>query len=285
MNRRTFLQNSLAAAAGGLAVSSLPNEASANNLPSAAFEQGDVGVQLYTLRSIVGDDFPAVLKEVADAGYKYAEFAGYYDHPTKELRKIIDDLGLKAASGHFGIQMFADGAGPVLEGAHDLGMTHIIVPILPADMINSIDALKKSCAMLNKLGEECKNAGFTFGFHNHWQEFEEVEGVLPYDLLLSETEPFLVTMELDLAWAVRGGQDPIDLIKTTPGRYELFHLKDLTADGQLADVGSGTLDFPAIMEKARLAGLVYGIVEHDAPQDPVTSINNSYSYLKKIGAA
>ncbi len=280
MNRRSFIQRTAGAALGSLALPSVSN--------ALSIAKQKVGIQLYTLRTIVGDDFPAVLEKVAEVGYRYVEFAGYYNHDPSELRTILDDLGLTAASGHFGIQELQDGAGPVIEGAVTLGMTHVVVPILPGDMLSTVDALKASCAKFNLLGTECKNAGLTFGYHNHWQEFEAFEEnpeMNPWDVILDETDPELVKLELDLAWAVRGGQDPVALFEANPGRYELFHVKDLTSDGMLADVGQGTLDFPAIFEKADVAGLEYAIVEHDRPEDPLASIQNSFDYLREIGIA
>lgn len=292
MNRRSFLQRSSAALAAGAAATAFGCASGTGQTPQAEMtpeavsrDIAGVGVQLYTLRSIVNDDFESVLRQVADVGYEYVEFAGYHDHSPADVRAMIDDIGLKACSGHFSLaDMRADIAG-VLEGAVAVGMPYLVVPSLPGEDRGSVDALKAVAAEFNRLGEACREAGLQFGFHNHWQEFEEIEGQLPYDILLSETDPELVKMELDIAWAVRAGQDPIALFEANPGRYELFHVKDLTADTELADVGQGTIDFPAIFAKADVAGLQFAIVEHDNPEEPVESIRTSLSYLREIDIA
>ncbi|MXW64393.1 MAG: sugar phosphate isomerase/epimerase [Bacteroidetes bacterium SB0662_bin_6] len=280
MDRRSFLQRTGALVAGGLAWSRAGYPALAS---AADGHLSHIGVQLYTLRSILGDDFAGTLEQIAGVGYKNLEFAGYYGHTPADVRKILDDLGLKARSGHFGMPMVQENPDTIIEGAVTLGMEYVVVPALPTAMRADLDAYKTAAAAFNELGEKCKEAGVRFGYHNHGFEFEELDGVLPYDVLLDETDPQLVVMELDLAWIEHAGKDPLAYFERHPGRFPLWHLKDIDEEGELANVGAGRIDFPAIFAKAEQAGLHYGIVEHDRPgDDPVASIAASYAYLDDI---
>lgn len=277
MNRRSFLQRTGAVVAGGLAWSRLGHAAVARP------DMSNIGVQLYTLRSILSDDFSGTLERVAGVGYENLEFAGYYDHRPAEIRRILDDLGLKARSGHFGLNDFREDADAVFEGAATLGMDYAVVPSLPSEMRADLDAYKTVAETFNQLGETAKAAGLQFGYHNHSFEFEEMDGRLPYDVLLDETDADLVAMELDLAWIVHAGYDPLAYFERYPGRFHLWHVKDLTDEDELANVGSGRIDFPAIFDRAELSGLRYGIVENDRPgDDPIGAIAASYAYLNDL---
>jgi sugar phosphate isomerase/epimerase len=143
--------------------------------------------------------------------------------------------------------------------------------------------VKASTEVLNKTGEACKKAGINFAYHNHDAEFHAVEGTVPYDWFLSQTHAGTVKMELDLAWAVKGGKDPVELFKQHPGRFPLWHVKDLDAKHEtILPVGSGTIDFKKIFRAAKLAGMQHFFVEHDMPADPFASITSSYGYLSEM---
>ena len=241
-----------------------------------------VGVQLYTLRSLLSEDFPGTLQQIADIGYIHLEFAGYYGHEPTQIKQWLDDLGLAARSGHFGMPMVQRNLEGVLEGAMTLGMEYVIVPALPSAMRESVDDYKKAAASFNMVGEQCREAGLQFGYHNHGFEFEEMDGTVPYEILMDETDAELVAMELDLAWIENAGHDPLAWFDRYPGRFPLWHVKDITEGGEIADVGKGRVDFPTIFAQAEKAGLHYAIVEHDRPEDPIASITASRSHLDEI---
>ena len=272
MNRRSFLQCTSAAFVGGLAW---------NRVSLADADLSNVGVQLYTLRDLMAADFPGTLKRVADVGYPNVEFAGYYEREPADIRKMLDDLGLKAVSGHFGMRELRENPDAIIEGAHTLGMSYVVLPALGRGGPEGIDRYKSAAAFFNEFGAKVKEAGMQFGYHNHSFEFEEIDGVVPYDILLDETDADLVAMELDLCWIVNAKHDPLAYFERYPGRFHLWHVKDLTTEGELADVGKGDIDFPAIFAQAKKSGLRYAIVEHDRPDDPVTSITTSLAYLRE----
>lgn len=246
-------------------------------------DMSNIGLQLYTVRSILADDFAGTLGRLAEVGYVNLEFAGYYDHPPAEIRQLLDDLGLRARSGHFGLGDMREDADAVLDGAATLGMEYVIVPSLPGDVRSSLDAYRSVAAEFNEYGEQCRAAGLQFGYHNHSFEFEAIDGQLPYDILLDEADADLVAMELDIAWIVNAGQDPLAYFQRNPGRFHLWHVKDITEGGDLADVGAGRVDWPTLFDHAEESGLRYGIVEHDRPgDDPIASIAASYEYLDSI---
>ena len=146
--------------------------------------------------------------------------------------------------------------------------------------INTADDIKASVEVLNKTDETCKKAGIGFAYHNHDAEFREVEGQLPYQAFLTQTK---IKMELDLAWATKGGKDPVDLFKEYPGRFPLWHVKDLDAKKEIVlPVGSGTIDYKRIFDAASTAGMRHFFVEHDMPADALASITASYNYLTKV---
>jgi sugar phosphate isomerase/epimerase len=132
---------------------------------------------------------------------------------------------------------------------------------------------------MNTIGERCRAAGLRFGFHNHADDLQAVDGEIPLRIFLEGTEPELVTFEVDLFWLVEGGGDPLEYIETYPGRFELCHVKDRTAGGDMVDVGDGVIDFAAIFARAERAGLRHYFVEHDTPGDAAGSIEASFNHL------
>jgi sugar phosphate isomerase/epimerase len=147
--------------------------------------------------------------------------------------------------------------------------------------IGSLDEINASIDTLNRTGEACKKAGIGFAYHNHDAEFRAVEGKIPYELILSQTSAEMVKMELDLAWATKGGKDPVELFKQQPGRFPLWHVKDLDEKREtILPVGSGTIDYKRIFDNAALAGMKHFFVEHDMPADAFASINQSFNYIK-----
>lgn len=277
INRRDFLKTSASAAFGGF----LMNNLQAREAMAGTKSLGKIGVQLYTVRDLMKQDFSGTLEKVAKIGYKEVEFAGYFDNQPKDVRKLLDGLGLTAPAVHVGIDLLRDKLDAALETAKIIGHKYIVCPWLaPAD--RTLEKYQEHAALFNKVGEACQKAGLQFAYHNHDFEFEVHDGKIPYDLLLAETDPKLVEMELDLFWIRKGGQDPLAYFEKHPGRFSLCHVKDMTEDEKMVEVGTGKIDFAQIFSHSKHAGLKHYFVEHDNPGDALQSITASYQHLKKL---
>ena len=273
-SRRNFLKTSAGVLAGLYAVDAKTLWAKEKSLER-------LGVQLYSVRSLLEKDFEGTLKKVAAAGYKEFEFAGYYERKPKELRKFLDDLGVKAPSTHQGLAVFEQKMDWLIETAKILGHEYVVCPWIGPEM-RTMDNYKKLAALFNKIGEACQKAGLRFAYHNHDFEFETIDGQIPFDVLLAETDPKLVFMELDLYWIKKAGKDALAYFAKAPGRYALCHVKDMDENGKMVSVGQGKIDFGKIFAQAKLAGLKHFFVEHDQPEDPLQSVSSSAQHLKAL---
>jgi sugar phosphate isomerase/epimerase len=244
-----------------------------------------LGLQLYTLSDAMTADAPGSLKIVSDIGYKYVELADYanrkfYNHTPEEFLRLVQDLGMEILSSHTQVE----GAGVTLDNAKimaedhaKLGVKYCLQPWIVEEMRTTIASYQRMAENWNKIGEVMKEFGIQFGYHNHNFEFATVEGKVPYfDVMLAELDKNLVTMELDLFWATKAGQNPVDLFKKYPGRFQLFHLKDMytkqdafydVIKDDIAPVGEGVIDFKAIIGAGDTAGMKYMIVEQDQSRD------------------
>jgi sugar phosphate isomerase/epimerase len=276
MKRRDFLSLTGAAALGAAFTSSGTAAALLNH---KQYAYNELGVQLYTVRAHMQKDFKQPLKKIAGLGYKDVEFAGYFDHSPKEIKAFMNDIGLVSRASHVGIDLMRNDFDSVLEQAHTMGQKYIVLPWLSEEERKNIDKYKRHAELLNTRGEAAKKAGFQMAYHNHDFEFMTLEGQLPYDLLLRETDSDLVQMELDLYWVVKAGKDPIEYFKKAPGRYPLCHIKDKASDGSITTVGKGSIDFQAIFAHAKTAGLKHFYVEHDNTPRPFESLGYSYKQL------
>jgi len=288
LNRRTFLKTAGTAAALTL----LPSRF----LWAAGPKVNNIGVQLYTVRDLMKDDFEGTITKVAQIGYKNVEFAGYFGRTADQVKAVLTKNGLKAPSTHVQYDELDDKFPSVIEFSKTIGLEYIICPWIPEDLRKSPDIWKQAADKFNKAGEKTKAAGMQFGYHNHWFEFLPTNGVLPYDELLKLCDANLVKMELDLAWISTTGTDPVKYFEKYPGRFPLVHVKDVktmpkvTQGGaqnfgdtvDLTEVGSGVIDWKRIFAHADQAGIKYYIVEHDHPKQPLASIKSSYEYLSKL---
>lgn len=300
-NRRNFLKLSGTLALGTLA---LPGRTSPffgdASMPPA-------GLQLFTFFNVIDDDVPGTLQKIAGVGYKEIESAfskkgGYYGMKPKEFAAYLNGLGMSWKSHHVlgapfklppnaKMPVGADGKPITLPPMRNLkddmqalvdeaaegGVKYLVCASTP---ITTLDDIKASIEVLNKTNEACKKAGIGFAYHNHHAEFHAVEGQVPYEMFLSQTG---VQMELDLAWATKGGKDPVELFKQNPGRFPLWHVKDLDATKEnVLPVGEGTIDYKRIFDAASIAGMKHFFVEHDMPKDPLASITTSFNNLTKM---
>jgi len=242
-----------------------------------------IGVQLYTLRSVMGDDMEGTLDALAEMGYTEVEFAGLWGRTAAEMRAIIDGFGLQAASSHHGLNQVRDGWDSTLEDAITLGQKWVVVPSINGDE-RTREGLLAVADDFNAAGEAARAAGLGFGYHNHSWEFEPLaDGTIPYDLLLERCDPDLVKMQLDLFWAIHAGADPLQYFGAYPGRFTSVHVKGRTADGDMVAVGQGVVDWVGLFARSEQAGIEHYFVEHDSPgDDPVGNVRISFEALHGI---
>ena len=247
------------------------------------------GGQLYTVRDRMAEDVRGTLEAVADMGYREVEFAGLFDWSPRDVRSLLDDLGVRAASSHYPMQVARESWEAALDVCETLGQTQVIVPSLPPDA-RTADGLRALAEEMNRAGEAARARGLTFGFHNHDFEVKPLEASVegggperPLDILLAETDPDLVSFQLDLFWAVQGGTDPVDWFTNHPGRFTSLHVKDRTDSGEMVSVGDGVLDFARFFSVGEeIGGVRHAFVEHDQPGDSMASIRRGIEYLSTL---
>lgn len=243
----------------------------------------NTGLALYTIRDAMSKDPAAALAEAASIGFDWVEAADhrdmkFYGLAPKEFGKLVKKTGMVPLSSHS--QILPENHEQMIDDAAEAGMKYIMLPSLPRDWSNTLDGYQRSADFFNKAGEKCRKAGITFGFHNHQIEFQEINGRVPYDVLLENTDPKLVTFELDLAWITAAGKDPVAYFRKYPGRFEVWHMKDLSPEKQDATLGEGIIDFKPIMAEEKTAGMKYWFLEQDncRTHTPMESIAISRSY-------
>jgi sugar phosphate isomerase/epimerase len=271
-DRRSFI----GMVAGSLVAGATPGRAARSG------RIGDIGVQLYTLRQELQRDFEGTLKNVAAIGYREVEFVDLFGHSPGTVRALLDRLELVTPSSHVSCSALGHRWPETLETAKILGQTFIVCPWIDPDLRSNPDGWKHAAERFNRAGEASKKLGIQFAYHNHDFEFSPVNGRLPYDILLAETVPELVKLELDLYWITKGGQDPIEYFDRHPGRFPLVHVKDMDNKGEIADVGSGGIDFARIFARSETAGIRHYFVEHDNSVSPIASIATSYRFLRQL---
>jgi sugar phosphate isomerase/epimerase len=242
-----------------------------------------VGIQLYTLRSEMANDFDATLERVARIGYREVEFAGYFDRSPAEVRTVLDRFGLTAPATHLPLEQVRDNLEATIESARTIGHRWLVVPSLPGNM-RSVAGYTEVAAILNRAGEQARAAGLGVGFHNHDVELRPVDGQVPLDILLTETDPALVAFEMDLYWISRAGRDPIEYMNGHPGRFPMVHVKDMDATEErgMVNPGEGTVDFPAIHGAAEHFGIRHWFVDHDRPADAWQTARVGFEYLRGL---
>lgn len=282
--RRNFLLQTSLLTAGALVA------------PSCLMAKADqkVGIQLYTLRKELPQDVKGVMAKVAKAGYKevetfgYTKSNGFWGLKPEEFAQVLKKNKLTAPSGHFGFDDYIKGKDEDLksyiDAAKAVDMKYIIVPYLGENLRQSAADYQHIAERISKAAEACKAAGLQLGYHNHDFEFKELGNTTGYDILLKETDPEAVTFEADLYWVVRAGLNPVELFKAHPGRFALWHVKDMDkANPSInTEIGSGSIDFKDIFAHAKLAGLKQVVVEQENfSLDPFVSIGQSQKYVKE----
>jgi sugar phosphate isomerase/epimerase len=241
-----------------------------------------IGLQLYTVRSAMQEHLEGTLARVAEIGYSEVEFAGYFDRSPEQIRSVLDGNGLSAPAVHVGLETLEQDWEATVDAAATIGHRYLVAPSIPPADRTSLDGVRSMAERFNRLGERAKAAGFTFGYHNHDFEFIPVEGRMPFVVFLEETDPALVTFELDIFWATKAGADPGAYFRDHPRRFSLVHVKDMAPDGSMVDVGAGTIDFASLFALSDGAGIQHYFVEHDDPAAPFESIAASYRFLRDL---
>lgn len=297
-SRRDFIRTS---ATGALGAFLLSKTASVAGNPLMKPKKSELALQLYTIRDSMNVDVPGSLKRVSDIGYKYLELAGYsnrkfYGMPPSDFKKLVNDLGMDIISSHTQVEakgITLENARIMAEDHATVGVKYCIQPWVNAEDRNTIAGYQKMVADWNNVGKIMKESGIQFGYHNHNFEFDTVEGKIPYfDVFMVEMDKDLITMELDLFWATKAGQNPVDIFQKYPGRFQLFHMKDMynhetkpiySTDhvSDFAPVGEGVIDFKGILKARDMAGLKYMVVEQDSTRDakPFKAIQTSLKNL------
>ncbi len=279
LHRRNFLKTSAVFAAGSmiLPVSSC-----------SGMKEKKIGLQLYTVRDKINQDLSGTLERLAEIGYNSLEAAGYsisdgtfYGMAPKMFSEKVNGLGMPLDGSHTVFE--PNDAEKVFSDAAAAGCRYVIYPYLPEEFRENLDGYKGTAEKFNRMGEMANRFGIRFGYHNHAFEFEPMEGKTGMDVLIEETDPGLVTFELDLYWVTSAGYDPVEYIKRYPGRFEIYHVKDMvkTDDKFFAPVGSGRIDFERIFAVKDIAGMKLFFVEQDSfrTYDSMESVEMSYNYL------
>jgi sugar phosphate isomerase/epimerase len=245
----------------------------------------DVGVQLYSVRKEMLADATGTLKRLAKIGYKELESArsekgNYYGLKPKEIKKIANDLGMTVRSGH--VHIDKDWQRSVDEAA-EAGQEYLICSSMPASG-QTIENYQKTADAFNKAGEDCKKRNLIFGYHNHEEELEKVNGQVLYDILLDRTDPNLVKMEMDLGWLIVTGNDPFKYFEKYPNRFPLWHLKDMDLKKkESVEFGKGGVDIKKLITSGKKAGMKYFFVEQEEYSvSAFDSLTDDYKYLNNL---
>jgi sugar phosphate isomerase/epimerase len=311
MNRREFISSSLAAVTGLYGA----------KLHGAATSSRPIGLQMYTVRDLAEKDLAGVLSAVSKIGYKEVElYWNLYSRPAAELRKMLDDHGLGAPSGHVDYNGFET----KLDYVRTLGFQYVVCPMLPEEMWNSVDGYKRAAQQFNIWGEMAKKLGMRFAFHNHNYEFKRFPpqrsksgivgdpGFPPqqsksgtagdpgsgettgFEQIVKQTDPQLVWLELDCYWLTQAGLDPVEELKRYARRARMIHIKDRkpgfapstvkdAAAEHFTEVGTGTINWKAVIATANKIGVEHFFVEQDSMErPPMESIAISYRNLRRV---
>ncbi len=258
-------------------------------------KQKRIGVQLYTVRGDMGKDAKGTIEKIAKLGYKEIETFGYnqgkwFGMTPADLSAVLKANGLTSPSGHTfpGSMFLKDGWEQTwvkaVEDGKAVGQHYIVIPWLEDQYRKDPDNFKKVADGLNKAGSVAKQAGMQIAYHNHDFEFADLNGQNGFDILLSNTDKAVVNFEMDIFWVVKAGKDPIALFDKYPGRFVMWHVKDIdnTEKKMFTEVGNGTIDWKKIFSNAKKSGMTNFFVEQDiCPGPPLESLAKSIDYLKK----
>ncbi len=248
--------------------------------------EDQISLQLYTVREETSRDMPDTLRRISEIGYPAVEFAGYGGLSPQDLRKVLDDLDLSASGAHVPLDSWQNDPETVIEDMHALNCAHAILPIAPSEHHADEATVARFAESLNRWGELCRQWGVTFSYHNHAFEFAPMGGTTMWDVLVRETGPELVHLELDLYWVRYGGADPETLLRDLADRVSLVHMKDMASDEQRSDlpVGEGTMPWPTLLSAADAAGVEWYVAEQDNPRDALEDVRISLRSMRELAS-
>lgn len=316
--RREFLKKGVAMITGSML---------ANHLHAAPLRYNaslkNIGVQLFSIPKLVEEDFRGTMKMVANLGYRKIEFfgpysfspqeekdgwsavtpslgfsgSGFFGLSVTEVKKILDDNGLTTPSMHSGLPTLENNMPQLAEAANILGAEYVVLP--SARTQTTLDGYKSQADSFNKMGAEAKKHGVRFAYHNHGNGLNEIDGTVPFDLIMKSTDSKLVFFQMDVYWMTAGGVDILGYLEKYKGRFRLMHVKDMakpvrfSGDGgdsdqwislfpYLQDAGSGIIDLKAIIPAAKKSGVEHFIVERDLAPEPELNLRKSYEFLSTL---
>ncbi|NCW45902.1 MAG: sugar phosphate isomerase/epimerase [Gemmatimonadaceae bacterium] len=280
LTRRDVLRLLAAGVAGG---SLLPQIAHADATPSLP-RIDRMGLQQYTVRRALAKDIEGTIAAIAKTGITELEFFDMFDKDVAWWSALLRKYNLTAPSTHEGLPKTDEEWGPIFDRAHGMGHTLVVVPSVGNEYRGSKANWMKLAGRLDKGAAKARAAGLQFAYHNHDYEFAPVEGTTGYEILTTNTDAIAVKLEMDIYWTVKGGQDPLALMKRWPDRIVAVHVKDAgpAPERKMMDVGAGTIDFKTLLATGRKQGLQHWFIEHDTPADPIASITASAAALKKL---
>jgi len=299
-SRRDFLKLASAASVAAIAFR--------DALPLAAYPLGlPLGLQLYSLRTLLPTDFEGTLRQIAAAGYQEVEAAGFYAQTAPEFKQAMDTAGLRCVSAHYPLAMLQPQVDSILDYAKQLGLQYVVcsspslkdpsrVKLPPKDpgyhdawvQAFTLDDWKWNAEQFNQLGSRAKAQGMRFGYHNHTTEFRKLGKVVPYDELMRLTDPDLVTFEMDCGWVAVAGYSPAEYLTKYPTRISMLHVKDFdlkkgTEHLQSTELGRGTIDYRPIFEAAKKADLKHYFVEQEEfDMPPLEAIKIDADYMRNL---
>lgn len=256
----------------------LPFEAAAQGAPSWL-----PGLQLFTVRDLLADDRDGTLRRIADVGYRTVELAGLAGATAHDMRASLQRNKLAVPSMHASYDSLDGNLDAVLEEARTLGLEVVVCPSIDAEKRVTADDWKRICDSFGRIARTLSSHGLSLAYHNHDFEFVPLaDGSIPFDLMIRETDPRELKLEIDVYWVAKAGRDPLQLLKDNRGRVLLVHLKDLAPDGATVELGRGVLDFEKIIRTALAAGAKHLFVEQDSSTDPLASVRTSFQFLERL---
>ena len=241
------------------------------------------GAQLYTIRLALEQDFEGSLCRIAQIGYREVEFAGLYGRDPSDVRALLGRYRLDAVATHVDWRQLRDNPEMAIRDAKSLGAKYLVLAWLPSEERQTIEQWRWWVAQLNKVGEAAAAEDVVLLYHAHDFEYRAIDGVRPIDLLLEKLDPKFVNFEMDVYWTIKGGGDPIALLRQYPGRFPLVHVKDMQRTStDMADVGDGRIDFPFIFASAGKRDFLHKFVERDEASEPFETLRRSIEYIQSI---
>lgn len=313
--RREFLKNtSLLATAAAVTPFS--------EVMAGLMKENKLGIQLFSIPKMLSEDFMAGIMMLQSQGYKELELfgpfpfsaekakkgweaagkmlgfsgSGYFGKSAKEVKKILDDQGMSSPGTHTDLDTLEQNMGALGEASSILGHKYVTLPAIPDDRRKTLDDYKRIAESFNKIGAEAKKNGIRFGYHNHGYGIKPLNGQIPLQIILDNTDPNLVFFEMDIFWTTCGGADPIEYLSKYPNRYKMLHIKDMKEKKQfagdgggmgdwmpmfslMASAGDGVLDLKGIIKKAKEVGIEHFFVEQDLVANPLVALKRSSAFL------